>query len=155
VISNRSVTARSTVAAGTRGGVGAQAIRNAPGHVELTAQERAGLGIPAGLIRYSAGIEDGADLVAARSISRSRRSERARPVCCRRHDGMRQWAAATALRVLSLDGENMSDLTLMNRASSDREISRSRLLAALITSIAPTSSHSSRRRPCRSARSSS
>lgn len=34
-------------------------------HVECTAQERAALGIPEGLIRYSAGIEDPGDLVAA------------------------------------------------------------------------------------------
>lgn len=33
-------------------------------HVELTAPERAALGIPEGLIRYSAGIEDPADLIA-------------------------------------------------------------------------------------------
>lgn len=33
-------------------------------HVELTAEERLAAGIPEGLIRYSAGIEDGADLVA-------------------------------------------------------------------------------------------
>jgi len=34
-------------------------------HVELTAEERAAAGIPESLIRYSAGIENGADLVAA------------------------------------------------------------------------------------------
>lgn len=33
-------------------------------HVELTAQERAEAGIPEGLIRYSVGIEDAADLIA-------------------------------------------------------------------------------------------
>lgn len=38
-------------------------------HVELTAQERAALGIPEGLIRYSAGIEDSADLVAALDLA--------------------------------------------------------------------------------------
>lgn len=33
-------------------------------HVECTAEERAALGIPEGLIRYSAGVEDAADLIA-------------------------------------------------------------------------------------------
>jgi cystathionine gamma-synthase len=33
-------------------------------HVELTAQERAELGIPENLVRYSAGVEDAADLIA-------------------------------------------------------------------------------------------
>lgn len=33
-------------------------------HVELTAEQRASLGIPEGMIRYSAGIEDVADLIA-------------------------------------------------------------------------------------------
>ena len=33
-------------------------------HVECTPEERAALGIPEGLVRYSAGIEDGADLIA-------------------------------------------------------------------------------------------
>ena len=33
-------------------------------HVECTAEERAALGIPEGLIRYSVGIEDADDLIA-------------------------------------------------------------------------------------------
>ena len=33
-------------------------------HVELTAEQRAALGIPAGLIRYSVGIEETEDLIA-------------------------------------------------------------------------------------------
>ena len=33
-------------------------------HVECTAEERAAMGIPEGLIRYSVGIEDTADLIA-------------------------------------------------------------------------------------------
>ena len=33
-------------------------------HVELTTEQRAALGIPEGLIRYSTGIEDVADLMA-------------------------------------------------------------------------------------------
>jgi cystathionine gamma-synthase len=32
-------------------------------HVECTAEERAAMGIPESLIRYSAGIEDVADLI--------------------------------------------------------------------------------------------
>jgi cystathionine gamma-synthase len=36
-------------------------------HVELTAEQRARLGIPKGLVRYSAGIEDIADLLADQS----------------------------------------------------------------------------------------
>jgi endonuclease/exonuclease/phosphatase family metal-dependent hydrolase len=45
--------------------------------------------------------------------------------------------AVTALRVLSLNGENMSDLVPASGAPSERDASRSRLLAALITSINP------------------
>ena len=33
-------------------------------HVECTAEERAAMGIPEGLVRYSVGIEDPADLIA-------------------------------------------------------------------------------------------
>jgi cystathionine gamma-synthase len=33
-------------------------------HVELTAAERAALGIPEGLVRYSVGVEDTDDLIA-------------------------------------------------------------------------------------------
>ena len=33
-------------------------------HVELSAEERAAMGIPEGLIRYSVGIEDAGDLIA-------------------------------------------------------------------------------------------
>jgi cystathionine gamma-synthase len=33
-------------------------------HVECTAEERAAMGIPEGLVRYSVGIEDSADLIA-------------------------------------------------------------------------------------------
>jgi cystathionine gamma-synthase len=33
-------------------------------HVECTAQERAAMGIPEGLVRYSTGIEDSRDLIA-------------------------------------------------------------------------------------------
>jgi cystathionine gamma-synthase len=33
-------------------------------HVECTARERAAMGIPEGLVRYSTGIEDSRDLIA-------------------------------------------------------------------------------------------
>ena len=33
-------------------------------HVEMSAQEREALGIPESLVRYSAGVEDAADLIA-------------------------------------------------------------------------------------------
>jgi cystathionine gamma-synthase len=42
-------------------------------HVECTPEERAAMGIPEGLVRYSAGIEDPADLIAdlTRALARA------------------------------------------------------------------------------------
>ena len=42
----------------------ARSIPATTSHVECTAEEMAALGIPAGLIRYSVGIEDCDDLIA-------------------------------------------------------------------------------------------
>ena len=47
-------------------------------HVECTAEERAAMGIPEGLVRYSAGIEDAGDLIAdlAQALETARHSTR-------------------------------------------------------------------------------